>query len=327
MLWTQSTLAVIATCLAVITFRGLDVASPIYVLTALSASVGTFDAPARHSLIPQLVPAEHFANAISLNTILFQTASVLGPSLQGVVIATSSVAWVYLLNAISFLFVVGALLLMRDVPERTSESRSDISLASALEGLKYVFRQPLIRSSMLLDFFATFFASATALLPIYAQDILHVDAHGYGLLYSAPAFGAVAASLVLAHYADRIDRRGKVLLWAVGAYGFATIAFGLSTSFWLTFACLAATGMADTVSIVLRNIIRQLTTPDHLRGRMTGVNMVFFLGGPQLGELEAGLVAQWTSAPISVVTGGIGCLIAAAWVAWKTPELVRYRRD
>jgi hypothetical protein len=123
----------------------------------------------------------------------------------------------------------------------------------------------------------------------------------------------------------RIERRGTVLLWAVGAYGLATVVFGLSRSFWLTFLCLAATGAADTVSMIIRNIVRQLETPDRLRGRMTGVNMVFFMGGPQLGEFEAGAVANWRGAPFSVVSGGVGCLIFTAWIAIATPALRRYR--
>jgi MFS family permease len=327
MIGTQSAMAVIAAILAWITFRGLDSAWPIYVLTALSSAASAFDGPARQSLVPELVPAHHFANAISLNTILFQTASVVGFTLSGVVLASFGIGWVYAVNASSFLFVIGALLAMRGVPVRAAESRTAVSLASALEGLKFVFSAPLIRSSMLLDFFATFFASAMALLPIYAQDILKVGPSGYGWLYAAPSVGAMFASWFLVSRAGRIERRGAWLLWAVVVYGIATIVFGVSTSFALTFACLALTGAADTVSIVLRNIIRQLSTPDSLRGRMTGVNMIFFLGGPQLGELEAGWVAQAFGAPFSVVTGGIGCLVAAAWIAWKTPELVNYRTD
>ena len=180
---------------------------------------------------------------------------------------------------------------------------------------------------MVLDFFANFFASAMALLPIFAQDILRVGAQGYGWLYAAPSVGAVVASLLMVRLTDRIERRGRVLLWAVVVYGLATVVFGVSRSFWLTFLCLALTGAADTVSMVLRNIIRQLTTPDHLRGRMTSVNMIFFMGGPQLGELEAGAVANWLGAPFSVVSGGIGCLLATAWIAAQTPALRRYRRE
>jgi MFS family permease len=178
---------------------------------------------------------------------------------------------------------------------------------------------------MLLDFFATFFSSATALLPIFAQDILKVGPTGYGWLYAAPAVGAVMMSAAMVLLTSRINRRGPVLLWAVGLYGLATVTFGLSRSFWITFAALALTGVADTVSMVIRNIVRQLETPDRLRGRMIGVNMVFFVGGPQLGELEAGVVANWLGAPFSVVSGGVGCMVAVAWLAAVTPDLRRYR--
>lgn len=216
---------------------------------------------------------------------------------------------------------------MRDVPQRAGGEKSEISLRAAMEGLRYVFTAPLIRSSMLLDFFATFFASATALLPIFAQHILFVDAKGYGMLSAAPAAGAMLASLALVPLVGRIDRRGAVMLWAVSGFGLATVVFGISRNFWLTFLCLALTGATDTVSMVIRNIIRQLTTPDNLRGRMISVNMIFFMGGPQLGELEAGLVAQWLGPVFSVVSGGVGCLLATAWVGWQTPQLRRYRRD
>jgi MFS family permease len=179
---------------------------------------------------------------------------------------------------------------------------------------------------MLLDFFATFFSSATALMPIFAQDILKVGAKGYGWLYAAPSLGALLTSIFMVRIVDHINRRGPVLLWAVAGYGLATVLFGISNWFWLTFTALVLTGVTDTVSMVLRNIIRQLETPDNLRGRMTGVNMIFFMGGPQLGEMEAGLVANWLGAPFSVISGGVGCLIAAAWIALVTPDLARYRR-
>jgi MFS family permease len=180
---------------------------------------------------------------------------------------------------------------------------------------------------MLLDFFANFFASAIALLPIFAQDILNVGARGYGWLYAAPSAGAMLTSLLMVRLTDRIERRGLVLLWSVAVYGLATVVFGLSRSFWLTFAALAMTGAADTVSMVLRNVIRHLGTPDHLRGRMVSVNMIFFAGGPQLGELEAGLVANALGAPISVISGGIGALVATVWIGRTTPQLSGYRRD
>lgn len=327
MLYTQSGMTLIAGVMTWITFRGLDKAWPIYVLTGLASAVGAFDGPARQSLVPALVPTRHFANAISLNTIMFHLASVLGPACVGFVIAGYGVGAVYAINTLSFLAVIYALLAMRDVPERARDTRTEISMRAAIEGLKYVFTAPMIRSTMLLDFFATFFSSATALLPIFAQDILAVGPSGYGWLYAAPAMGALLAAAVLVPYADRIVQRGRVLVWAIVVYGAATVAFGLSRDFLLTFACLAATGAADTVSMVLRNIIRQLGTPDEMRGRMTSVNMIFFMGGPQLGELEAGLVANWLGATFSVVSGGIGCLVATALIALRTPGLMSYRRD
>ena len=329
LLVTQIGATLVAGGLAWLTFRGLSSVWPIYVLAAVGAAVGAFDLPARAALVPMLVPRDHLPNAISLNSIMFQTASVLGPALGGILIAATNVGWVYAANAVSFSFVIVALLMMRDVPARQASeggSRDDVSLRAAMEGLRFVFRSPLIRSTMMLDFFATFFSSATALLPIFAQDILQVGATGYGWLYAAPAVGAMLTSAAMVPLADRIERRGPTLLWAVGGYGVATVVFGVSRSFWVTFFCLAMTGVTDTVSLIIRNIVRQLETPDRLRGRMTGINMVFFMGGPQLGELEAGAVASWLGAAVSVVSGGVGCLLATAWVAVATPALRHYRR-
>ncbi|HMB81361.1 MAG TPA: MFS transporter, partial [Vicinamibacterales bacterium] len=230
MLFTQIGATIVAAGLAILAFRGVTHVWPIYLLAALGSSVGAFDLPARGALVPTLVPREHLPNAISLNTIMFQTASVVGPSLGGILIANTGVGWVYVANAVSFAFVIVALLMMRDVPAHpTSEtgSRDDVSLHAALEGLRFVFRSPLIRSTMLLDFFATFFSSATALLPIFAQDILHVGAKGYGWLYAAPAVGAMVMSGVLVTMVDRIERRGLTLLWAIAGYGLATVVFGI----------------------------------------------------------------------------------------------------
>jgi len=329
MLVTQTIMAILAALLAILTFRGLTAVWPIYLLTAVSAAAGAFDLPARQALTPNLVPREHLPNAITLNSIMLQTASVTGPAVGGLLLATQGVGWVYTVNAVSFLFVIGALLAM-DPPrhdETAPADRSNFTVSAALEGLKFVFRAPLIRSTMLLDFFATFFSSATALLPIFAQDILHVGARGYGWLYAAPAAGALLTSAIMVRVVDWIERRGEVLIGAVAIYGLATVAFGFSRVFWLSFLCLAITGAADTVSTTFRNLIRQLETPDRLRGRMMGVNMVFFIGGPQLGELEAGAVANWLGATVSVVSGGVGCLIATACLAATTPALRHYTRD
>jgi MFS family permease len=331
MLMTNLLAAVVAVALAALSLRGLTAVWPVYVLAAIGASVSAFDLPARQALVPTLVPREHLPNAIALNSIMLQLASVAGPSFGGLLIAAEGVASAYIVNALSFVFVIAALLMMRRESPSTRPAgdnpgtKGDLSLRAALEGLRFVFRSPLIRSTMVLDFLVTFFASATALLPIYAQDILQVGAQGYGWLFAAPSIGALLTSAAMVPLTDRIDRRGQTLIWAVVGHGIATIMFGVSTGFWLAFVALALTGATDTISLVIRNIVRQLETPDHLRGRMTGVNMVFFVGGPQLGELEAGLVANWWSAPFSVITGGMGCLVATAWITAITPALRRYR--
>ncbi len=332
MLVTQSLMAALAGMLALATLHGLHSVWPIYVLAACASAAGSFDLPARQALVPTLIPREYLPNAISLNTIAMQTASVVGPALGGLIIAHVNVGWVYAINAASFLFVIAALILMKGqgkthIDGTHARDRGNFTIAAALDGLRFVFRQPLIRSTMLLDFFATFFSSATALLPIFAQDVLHVGARGYGWLFAAPALGAVLTSAVMVRAVDAITHRGRVLVWAVMVYGIATAVFGISTSFWLTFICLAITGAADTVSMIFRNLIRQLETPDYMRGRMIGVNMVFFMGGPQLGELEAGLVANWLGPVVSVVSGGVGCILATAWIAGRTPALRHYRGD
>jgi MFS family permease len=327
MLVTQVGGASVAGLLAMLAFAGTRAVWPVYLLAALGAAVGAFDPPARHSMIAMIVPRADLPNAINLNTVMVQTASVLGPAAGGLLIARSGVGWAYVVNAVSFLFVIIALLLMRDVPPTSRSSphaTNDFSLAAAMSGLRFVFTRPIIRSTMLLDFFATFFASAMALLPIFAQDILHVGASGYGALAAAPALGAAIISVMMIPLTHRLTRQGTILIWAVMAYGTSTVVFGLSRTFWLAFACLAASGASDAVSAIIRNLVRQLETPDAIRGRMMGVNMVFFLGGPQLGELEAGGVAQWLGARVSVVTGGLGCLAATVVLAVLTPELRRY---
>ena len=300
MLVTQSAMAIFAASLGLLTDRGIQVVWPIYLLNALAAGASAFDSPARQALIPSLVPREHLANALSLNSIMFDVATIIGPMFAGILIGVSGVAIVYWLNAISFLAVIGALLIMH--PAR-QEIKRTASIGAVKEGLHFVFRQPIVRSTMLLDFFATFFSSANQLLPIFAAQILQVGAIGYGLLTSAAAIGSLVAGSAMG-FITRIRRPGAVILWSVAVYGLATLMFGISRSFVVSLLLLAATGASDTVSMILRQTIRQVVTPDELRGRMTSVNMIFFMGGPQLGELEAGMVANWWGSVVSVVTGG-----------------------
>jgi len=326
MIATQSALAMIAAVLGLMTLSGRDSLALICALIALSATAFAFDNPARQSLIPRLVSKEHLPNALSLNTLIFQFAQIIGPTLAGLVIYASphGVALVYIINALSFLAVIIALLLMHTSGQ--AEEAQQMNLSALLEGLRFVRRTPIIWSTMLLDFIATFFASSTYLLPIFARDILRVGAQGYGLLAAAPALGALLAGGAMS-LLGRLRRQGPILLLSVTLYGLAIILFGLSPWFITSFLFLALSGAADTVSTVIRGTIRQLATPDRLRGRMTAVNMVFFMGGPQLGELEAGLAAALVGTQPSVVLGGMGCLIAVALVTARVPRLRTYQGD
>lgn len=323
MMVTQIGMAACASLLGLLAFAGLKTVWPIYVLAAFSAAFGAFDLPARQALIPSLVPREDLPNAFSVGSTVFQAASIIGPALAGVVIGQAGLHWAYWFNAASFFAVILALLAMTIRPAIAKEDRPQASLSAALEGLRFVRDTPIILSSMLLDFFGSFFASATALLPIYAKDILRVGPQGYGWLYAAPAVGAMITAISLM-FIRNLGRHGRTLVAAVFVFGLATILFGLSTTFAMAFVALFFTGAADTVSTIIRQTVRQLNTPDQVRGRMVSINMIFFMGGPQLGELEAGLVAGWFGAPVSVISGGIGCLIATAWVARKWPVLWRY---
>lgn len=293
----------------------------IYGVTALAAAANTIGLPARQALIPSLVPREHLAGALSMNITAWQLATVLGPTVAGLLIASVGVGPVYWLDAASFLVIIGALLLMRSRP--VNGDRRDVSLRAAMDGLRFVRQNKLIWSTMLLDFLATFFSAATTLIPLFAEEILRVGPQGMGLLFAAPSAGAVVASLVTSVIgAGR--RQGRLLLWSVVVFGLSTVVFGLSTSFWLSLLMLAINGAADTVSMVVRGTIRNLETPDTMRGRMVAVNMLFFAGGPQLGEIEAGIAAKLVGGPLSVALGGLACVVMTGGVAAAVPELRDY---
>lgn len=324
MIVTQSAMALCAVALAALSISGHATLNAVLVLTGLTAAASCFDGPARSALVPTLVPREHIGNAVSLNTVVLQLARVIGPALAGVGIAFLDVSWIYFANGVSFVAVIAALLWMRDLPERPARERAPISVSSALEGVRFAFATPLLRATMLLDFVAAFFAAATTMLPLVVQDVLQVGPLIFGWLGAAPSIGAVAASAWMVRHEHTIQRKGQVLLWSIAAFGIATVAFGLSRSVTVVFVCLALTGAADTVNMVLRNVLRQLITPDRLRGRMSAVNFVFSQGGPELGEVEAGVVAQAFGVGASIVSGGIGCLASTGWIAWRTPELRAY---
>ena len=325
MIVTQTVMLACTVVLTAVTLAGLESVWPIYVLSGFASAATAFDLPARQSMMPALVPEEDFPNAVSLGIMVFNVATIAGPAIAGFLLAESGPAVIYGLNAFSFLAVIAALIAMRasGKPDLQRERKDALSLAALKEGLQFVWHTPIIVQTMTLDFAATFFASATLLLPIFAQERLHVGARGYGFLAAAPAIGAVLTALVMARMGT-LRKQGRLVVASVAVFGVATAAFGVSTVYWLSLLLLAVTGAADTVSTVLRQTIRQLVTPNHLRGRMTSINMMFFMGGPQLGELEAGSVAALIGAPLSVVTGGLGSLICAAIAAVKSKSLMEF---
>ena len=325
MIVTQTVMLISAGLLTATTLAGIQSVWPIYVLSALASAATAFDIPARQSLMPTLVPLEVFPNAVSLSMIVFNVATIGGPAIAGVLLAETGPATIYAINALSFVAVIIALLAMRasGSPELQTARKDALSFAALKEGLKFVRHTPIMVQTMTLDFVATFFASATLLLPIFAREHLDVGAHGYGLLASAPAIGSVITAFVMARLGT-FHREGRLVVAAVAVYGVATAAFGVSNVFWFSLLMLAVTGAADTVSTVLRQTIRQLVTPNYLRGRMTSINMMFFMGGPQLGELEAGILAALIGAPLSVVVGGLGSTTAAAVTAVKSKNLMEF---
>jgi MFS family permease len=325
MMATQSVMLLCSATLAVVTFRGLRHVWPIFLLTAIASAAWAFDTPARQALMPTLVPLKDFPNAVSLSMLMFQIGLIVGPPLAGFILASYGPALVYTINAISFIAVIVGVALMRTSgrPEKDENQPPRISLEALLEGLRFVWRTPIIVQTMTLDFVATFFASANQLLPIFAKDILRVGAQGYGFLAAAPAAGAIVTGLLMARLGP-LKRQGLLVIVSIAVFGAATIAFGLSRAFWFSLLMLALIGGADTISTILRQTIRQLATPNKLRGRMTSINMIFFMGGPQLGEVEAGTLAALIGAPLSVVTGGAACLVAAAIALGVARNLRRY---
>ena len=349
MLVTQATMLAGAAVLAALTFTGHESLGVLYGANALLAAATAFDNPARQALIPRLVPVAELPAALSLNLTMYHAATIGGPALAGLLIAgvglphaglaalagsgassdTARLGLIYGINALSFVGVLHVLLLMRTSGRvEGGAGRRPATLDALREGLRFVFRTPIMVWTTGLDFLATFFAGSLSLLPIFADQVLHAGPAGYGWLVSAPAMGALAGSFYtsLRHLPAR---QGRLLLGSVAFYGVATVVYGLSRSYWLTFLALALSGLADLVSTVIRQTLRQMLTPDALRGRMTSVNMIFFMGGPQLGELEAGLVATLfasaaVGATVSVVSGGIGTVLLAAGVAAAAPVVRDY---
>jgi MFS family permease len=294
----------------------------LYAVVVATAAAASFEGPARDAWLPTLVPRELFPSAVTLKSSVQQLGWVTGPVLMGFAIDAAGVRSAYAIHV--GLVVVSLLLIGRVRAATGGERRLDVSLQAIAEGIRFVRSRQAVLGAMTLDMFAVIFAGATALLPIYAEEILQVGPRGYGLLSSSLELGTFLMAAILL-VLPPIARPGRALLLAVAAFGLATIVFGLSRSFPVSVAAFVVAGMADQVSMVTRATLIQLSTPDALRGRVSSVNLVFIGASNQLGAVESGFVAWLFGATFSVVSGGIACLAVLGWIAVRMPALREYR--
>lgn len=322
LLGAQSAMMLCSLGLYYLTHAGLVSMPFLYAFCVLAGIATALSNPARQAMIPTLVPESALARALGLSVSSWQLATVLGPTVGGFVLGAYGADVVYLLDAASFVAMIVALLLIR--PRGSAAPTTTVGLDALAEGFRFLWQTPILLGLMLADFLGTFFAGAMLLMPIFANELLDVGPRGLGLLFAAPAAGSALVALSIAVLGPP-PLSGATVLVCIGLYGLSTAAFGASGSFELALLFLALGGAADGASTVVRQTLRQLLTPDHLRGRMTGVTMIFFMGGPQLGELEAGALARLVGVRASVIVGGILCTLSAATLAVVLPGLRRYR--
>ncbi len=298
-----------AITLVIATHSGLASRELILTISILLGIARAFQMPAQQALTPLLVPQHQLQRAVAFSSSGMQSAVILGPALGGVLYTLGPLT-VYASCAV---LLVVSMLLALTIRYKHTVATLDMSWQSVLAGFTFVWQHKVLLGATSLDLFAVLLGGATALLPIYARDILHIGPIGLGLLRASPAVGALLMSMALLRWPLR-RRIGQRLLWAVAVFGFATLVFGLSSSFWLSLLALAATGAADSISVVTRMTLVQLETPNEMRGRVSAVNSIFIGASNQLGEFESGATAAAFGTVNSVVLGGIGTiLVAAAW--------------
>lgn len=313
--------AVCSALLLSITLHGIQRVYPIYVVLTLVGVVRSFSGPVTRAILPQLVPVEIFPSAFAWHASVYQTASILGPAVGGLIYAAfRGPAAVYAAAFAAALAAGFGTLGIRTT--RSAPAREPVSWATVLAGLRYIGREKVILGSISLDLVAVLLGGAVALLPIYAHDILRTGPWGLGVLRSAPGLGAAAMAILLAYRPLR-RRAGLAMLWCVAGFGAATVIFGISRSLVISVASLALVGATDMVSVVIRGTLVQVNTPDEMRGRVNAVDMVFIGASNELGEFESGLTAQWFGAVPAVILGGFGAMAATALWAWWFPALRR----
>jgi MFS family permease len=321
---TQSIMGLVAFALAILTINEQIKLWVVYALLAIQATAYVFDLPARYSITPNIVPGKVLPNALSVEFIAIQIGGLLGPVLSGTLMNRFGQAAAYLAAAVLFAGMLIALILMGPVSqEKLQRNTSGIDWAAIKEGISFTFRHPLIMPSMLLDFLATLLTRADSLMPYFARDILGLNAAQYGWLSAASAMGASTAALTLTQV-RQIKRQGPLLLGSVVLIGVAAVVFGASRIFILSMAALILAGASDSVSSIIRSTIRQTNTPDALRGRMTSVNQIFFMGGPYLGDVKNGFLGSLIGVPLAVGLGGLICIASVGWIARQWPALRNY---
>jgi len=314
--------AMAAVGLAVVSYYQGPIAATYGCLLA-SGIARAFQRPAQQALVPLIVPPTLLFNAITLNSSAFQLASAVGPALGGMLIAVGGTAPVYLIQAVAALI---CFVLLFGIHSGRAAMRGQVAtLQTLVAGVVFVFRNQVLLGALTLDLFAVLLGGATALFPIYAQDILKVGPTGQGLMETAMAVGALSMAVWLASR-PAMERSGATMLWAVAGFGVATIVFGLSRWFGLSLAMLFVTGALDNISVVVRQTLIQMLTPNEMRGRVSAVNSMFIGASNDLGAVESGVTARLTSATISVVAGGIGTILVVILAAIRWPQLRRYGR-
>ena len=296
----------------------------IYGATALIAGVSAIDSPTRSAMTPRLVGADLMPSAMALNQVVWNAVGMIGPALGGIVIARFGLEWAYGVDLVTYGAMFAAALLLKPMPPERGNHVAPVGWGAVKEGFAFVRASRLLQSTFVIDLAAMIFGLPRALFPILAQTQFHKGTEIVGLLMSAPAAGALIGS-VAGGWTRHVTHQGRAVVWMVIGWGLAIAAFGLVRNhLWIALGFLAVAGWADVISAIFRSTILQLSVPDRLRGRLSGIHILVVTGGPRLGDFEAGMVAQLTSPMISVVSGGLACVAGAGLVAWRYPELRRY---
>lgn len=309
---------------------GLTRIWPVYITLVIVGIARVFSGPASQALLPQLVPTEHFHNAIAWNSSIWQFSAIIGPGFGGALYAFGShvfpgrgAALVYLTNAVLSTMALALMFFVKGRPVRLEQAPA--SWQTLLAGVRYVFERKILLGAISLDLFAVLLGGAVALMPVYAKNILHVGPLGNGLLRGAPAVGAAVMAVLVAHMPP-FKRAGAAMFWGVTGFGVVTIIFGISKNFMLSLVMLTLLGAFDMMSVVVRQTLVQIVTPDHMRGRVSAVNSVFIGASNELGEFESGVTARWFGTVPAVVLGGLGTLAVVAIWAWRFPALRKFGR-